>query len=42
MGERGRRTLLLLALTAIALLFAGRWGAELAAERWWEIGRAHV
>lgn len=40
MGERGRRTLLLLALTAIALLFAGRWGAELAAERWWALAVA--
>jgi hypothetical protein len=40
MGERGRRTLLALALTAIALLFAGRWAAGLAAERWWALAVA--
>jgi len=40
MGERGRRTLLVLAVAAIALLFAGRWGAGLAAERWWAMAVA--
>jgi hypothetical protein len=40
MGERGRRTLVALLAAAILLLFAGRWGAGFAAERWWAMAVA--
>jgi len=40
MAERRRRTLLALVAGVIVLLYAGRWGAGFAAERWWAMATA--